>query len=34
MEIFITEEAAAKINEKAAGRVGYLKLKYDTDGCG
>ncbi len=34
MEINITEKAAAKINEKTAGREGHLKLKYDTDGCG
>lgn len=34
MEIFITEIAATKINEKTAGHDGYLKLKYDTDGCG
>jgi uncharacterized protein YqkB len=34
VEIFITEAAADKINEKIAGREGYLKLVYDTDGCG
>lgn len=34
MEIIITEEAAKKINERVAGREGYLQLKYDTDGCG
>jgi uncharacterized protein YqkB len=34
MEITITEIAAEKINAKIAGREGYLKLKYDTDGCG
>lgn len=30
----ITETAAAKINEKTEGQRSYLKLKYDTDGCG
>lgn len=34
MEIFITEEAAKKIDKKTAGRKGFLKLVYDTDGCG
>ena len=34
MEIAITEAAAKKIEEKMAGKSGYLKLKYDTDGCG
>ncbi|MGG1675052.1 iron-sulfur cluster biosynthesis family protein [Neobacillus sp. NRS-1170] len=34
MEITITAEAAEKINERTANREGYLKLKYDTDGCG
>lgn len=34
MEILMTAEAIEKINEKTAGREGYLKLKYDTDGCG
>ncbi|MFF2448704.1 iron-sulfur cluster biosynthesis family protein [Neobacillus sp. NPDC058068] len=34
MEITITEAAAKKINERTKGQEGYLKLKYDTDGCG
>ncbi|MEY2192361.1 iron-sulfur cluster biosynthesis family protein [Neobacillus sp. BF23-41] len=34
MEITITAEAANKINERIKSREGYLKLKYDTDGCG
>lgn len=34
MDIEITETAAGKIKEKMAGKTGYLKLKYDTDGCG
>ncbi|WP_040208233.1 iron-sulfur cluster biosynthesis family protein [Neobacillus jeddahensis] len=34
MEIHITEAAANKINERIEGREGFLKLKYDTDGCG
>ncbi|MDN3016617.1 iron-sulfur cluster biosynthesis family protein [Paenibacillus sp. BSR1-1] len=34
MEITITAEAAGKINERTENREGYLKLKYDTDGCG
>ena len=34
MEITITDEAAAKIKEKTEGMKGYLKLKYNTDGCG
>lgn len=34
MEITITAAAIEKINEKTAGRDGYLKLKYDTEGCG
>lgn len=34
MEIIITEAATEKINERIEGREGYLKLKYDTDGCG
>ncbi|MFJ5715644.1 iron-sulfur cluster biosynthesis family protein [Neobacillus sp. NPDC093127] len=34
MEINITVEAVKKINERTDGREGYLKLKYDTDGCG
>lgn len=34
MEIKITAAAVEKINEKTAGREGFLKLKYDTDDCG
>lgn len=34
MEIMITSAAADKIKEKIAGHTGYLKLKYDTEGCG
>jgi uncharacterized protein YqkB len=34
MEILITEPAAAKINEKTKDYKGFLKLKYDTEGCG
>jgi uncharacterized protein YqkB len=34
VEINITVEAVKKINERTEGREGYLKLKYDTDGCG
>ena len=34
MEIIITEAAAKKINARTGGQEGYLKLKYDTDGCG
>lgn len=34
MEITITEKAANKIKERRAGKSGYIKLKYETDGCG
>jgi uncharacterized protein YqkB len=34
MEIKITEKAAQKINEKISDKKGFLKLKYDTEGCG
>jgi uncharacterized protein YqkB len=34
MKINITEAAIEKINERTADRKGFLKLKYDTDGCG
>ncbi|AIM15523.1 MULTISPECIES: iron-sulfur cluster biosynthesis family protein [Neobacillus] len=34
MEITITKEAVQKLNEKINGRKGYLKLIYDTEGCG
>jgi uncharacterized protein YqkB len=34
MEITITAAAAEKISERTTGRTGYLKLKYDIEGCG
>ncbi|MGG1396921.1 iron-sulfur cluster biosynthesis family protein [Bacillus salipaludis] len=34
MKIEITLAAAEKIKMRTEGRTGYLKLKYDTDGCG
>lgn len=34
MEIELTAAAAEKINMRTEGREGFLKLKYDTDGCG
>lgn len=34
MEIVITDSAAAKLKEKTKNLNGFLKLKYDTDGCG
>ena len=34
MKIKITQAAAKKIQEKTAGQTGFLKLKYDTEGCG
>ncbi|MED3561721.1 iron-sulfur cluster biosynthesis family protein [Bacillus xiapuensis] len=34
MKIEITAAAAEKINSRTEGQAGYLKLKYDTDGCG
>ncbi|MEH7124400.1 iron-sulfur cluster biosynthesis family protein [Bacillus sp. JJ1773] len=34
MNIVITEEAARKIKERVNGKNGFLKLKYDIDGCG
>ncbi|MGG3563457.1 iron-sulfur cluster biosynthesis family protein [Neobacillus rhizosphaerae] len=34
MQINITEAAIEKINDRTVGRKGFLKLKYDTDGCG
>lgn len=34
MEIKITDSAAQKINEKLPGKPGFLKLKYETEGCG
>ncbi|MCA1054726.1 iron-sulfur cluster biosynthesis family protein [Rossellomorea aquimaris] len=34
MKIQFTDAATQKINDKIAGKEGYLKLKYDTEGCG
>lgn len=34
MKIIVTEEAANKIKARIDGKNGYLKLKYDTEGCG
>lgn len=34
MEIVITEAAIQKMNEKINGSNGYVKLKYDIEGCG
>jgi uncharacterized protein YqkB len=34
MKIQLTDEAAEKINDKIAGQKGFLKLKYDIEGCG
>lgn len=34
MEITITDIAAKKIEEKTGEQKGFLKLKYDTEGCG
>ncbi|WP_108670920.1 iron-sulfur cluster biosynthesis family protein [Peribacillus acanthi] len=34
MEITWTDTAKDKLNEKTQGLNGYLKLKYDTEGCG
>lgn len=34
MEITITDIAAQKIAEKKGQQEGFLKLKYDTEGCG
>lgn len=34
MEIELTADAIERIKEKTEGHNGYLKLKYDTDGCG
>jgi uncharacterized protein YqkB len=34
MEIIITEPAAAKIEAKTNDDKGFLKLKYDIEGCG
>lgn len=34
MNITFTELAAKEIKGKVDGKEGFLKLKYDTDGCG
>jgi uncharacterized protein YqkB len=34
MEIKLTEKAVQKINEKISGKKGFIKLKYDIEGCG
>lgn len=35
MKLVFTERAIEKLNEKMAGKnTKYLKLKYDTEGCG
>lgn len=34
MQITFTEAAGKKIQDKITGKEGYLKLKYDTEGCG
>jgi uncharacterized protein YqkB len=34
MKITITDTASKKIEEKIGQQQGYLKLKYDTEGCG
>ncbi|MBM7693196.1 uncharacterized protein YqkB [Peribacillus deserti] len=34
MQIEWTMEAEKKLAEKIGGKSGFLKLKYDTDGCG
>jgi uncharacterized protein YqkB len=34
MKLKITEEASNKLSEKISGEQGYVKLKYDIDGCG
>jgi uncharacterized protein YqkB len=34
MQLKITEAASNKLNEKISGKQGYVKLKYDIDGCG
>ncbi|KON87146.1 heme biosynthesis protein HemY [Sporosarcina globispora] len=34
MEIALTELAAEKLSKRIAGKDGFLKLKYDIDGCG
>ncbi|WP_210365651.1 iron-sulfur cluster biosynthesis family protein [Bacillus sp. REN3] len=34
MKIKVTAAAEKKLKEKMAGKPGFLKLKYDIDGCG
>lgn len=34
MNITITDEAQKVLKAKIADRPGYLKIKYDTEGCG
>ncbi|MFE8702579.1 iron-sulfur cluster biosynthesis family protein [Cytobacillus sp. FJAT-54145] len=34
MNITLTEVAGKKIQEKIQNQQGFLKLKYDTEGCG
>lgn len=34
MKLKITEAASNKLSEKTSGKQGYIKLKYDIDGCG
>ena len=34
MEITLTELAAEKLSGRIAGKDGFIKLKYDIDGCG
>ncbi|RSD27335.1 iron-sulfur cluster biosynthesis family protein [Mesobacillus subterraneus] len=34
MKLKITETATKKLQEKTAGKQGYIKLIYDIDGCG
>ncbi|MEA1852979.1 iron-sulfur cluster biosynthesis family protein [Cytobacillus sp. OWB-43] len=34
MKITITPRAIMKLTEKIKNKDGYLKLKYDTEGCG
>lgn len=34
MKLKVTEAASKKLDEKISGKQGYVKLKYDIDGCG
>ena len=34
MKLKITEAASNKLDEKISDKQGYIKLKYDIDGCG